>query len=124
MKNIFKIVLIVTGTISLALGVIGIFFPLLPTTPFLLLSAACYIRSSQKLYLFLINNKYLGKYIKNYTENKAISKKSKIAALTFLWLSIGYTIIFLIPRFIGQVALVTIALAVTIHIIKLKTAAD
>ena len=57
--SILKVFLIISGTVCLVLGVIGIFIPLLPTTPFLLLSAAAYFRGSERLYGWLINHKYL-----------------------------------------------------------------
>jgi uncharacterized protein len=121
MKKIKKIVLIVLGTISLILGIIGIFLPLLPTTPLLLLAAACYIRSSKKLYSFLINNKYLGTYIKDYQEKGAIPKKTKVIALLFLWLSIGASTLFIVSKPFVRIILITIAIGVTIHIVRLKT---
>ena len=68
MSYFYKVLLIILGTIFLGLGILGIFIPGLPTTPFLLLTAALYLRSSQRLYQKLISNKILGKYIQNYTE--------------------------------------------------------
>ena len=121
MEKIKKVILIVLGTISLILGIIGIFLPLLPTTPLLLLAAACYIRSSKKLYSFLINNKYLGTYIKDYQEKGAIPKKTKVIALCFLWLSIGGSTLFVVSKFFVRIILITIAIGVTIHIVRLKT---
>jgi uncharacterized protein len=120
MKKIKKVILIVMGTISLILGTIGIFLPLLPTTPFLLLSAACYIRSSQKFYELLINNKYLGAYIKDYHEKGAVPRKTKVIALCFLWLSIGGSAFFVIRKMYVNIILFVIAVTVTIHILRLK----
>ncbi len=121
MEKIKKVILIALGTISLILGIIGIFLPLLPTTPLLLLSAACYIRSSEKLYTFLINNKYLGGYIKDYQEKGAVPKKTKVIALCFLWLSIGSSVLFVITKLFIKFILISIATGVTIHILRLKT---
>ena len=67
-----KTLYIALGTLSLALGILGIFLPLLPTTPFLLLTAALYFKSSPRLYNWLLNHKHLGPYIRNFRENKAI----------------------------------------------------
>ena len=69
-----KYLLIIVGCISLGLGVIGMFLPVLPTTPFLLLSAGCFLRSSKSLYDWLLNHKHLGGYIRDFIEHKAISK--------------------------------------------------
>jgi uncharacterized protein len=124
MNKIKKAALIIIGSLSLLSGVIGIFLPLLPTTPLLLLSAGCYFKSSDKLYLALINNKYLGTYIKNYQENNAISKKTKLIALSFLWISIVSSVVFLITKLFLRIMLVVIASAVTFHILKLNTLED
>ena len=70
--------MITTGTFFVGLGIIGIFLPLLPTTPFLLLAAACYARSSKRFYNWLLNNKWFGNYIKNYRERKGIPLQIKI----------------------------------------------
>ena len=89
-----KFFLIFAGFLFTALGVIGIFLPLLPTTPFLLLAAAAFFRSSEKYYRWLLDNKYLGKYIKNYREKRGIPSRAKITALILLWISIGYSAFF------------------------------
>ena len=119
--RITKALLIAAGTISLALGTIGIVLPILPTTPFLLLSAACYCRSSDRLYHWLINNKLFGEYIKNYREGKGIPLKTKILALTVLWVTIFYSAFFVIQILEVQLILVVVAVAVSVHILKLPT---
>ena len=116
-----KYLLITAGTIFVILGVIGIFLPVLPTTPFLLLAAACYFRSSDRFYRWLLNNRILGTYIRNYLEGRGMPMKSKVITLMFLWLTIGLTIIFGIQNTIVRIILVIIALGVTIHISRLKT---
>ena len=83
-----KYLLIILGSICLALGVIGIFLPLLPTTPFLLLSAALYFRSSEKLYQWLIRQKYLGTYIRNFREHRAIPLRAKIISIAMIWITL------------------------------------
>lgn len=80
-----KTVCIILGTVSLALGIIGIFLPLLPTTPFLLLTAALYFRGSPRLYQWLLNHKCLGPYIRSFRENKAIPLRAKIISLLLMW---------------------------------------
>ena len=121
MKDSIKNGLLVTsGTLFLALGVIGIFIPLLPTTPFLLLAAACYIRGSKKFYDKLIKNRWLGEYIKNYQDGKGIPFKVKIITITVLWLTIITSIILFVSNLIIQIFLFIIAIVVTNHIIKIK----
>ena len=121
MKSIKKMFLIITGTISLVLGVLGIMLPLLPTTPFLLLSAACYVRSSDKLYQWLITNKYVGSYILNYREGKGIPLKAKIVSVSLLWVSMLYTIAFVIPLVMVKILLFLIGSYFTWFILKQKT---
>jgi uncharacterized membrane protein YbaN (DUF454 family) len=113
--------LILAGNFFVALGILGIFFPLLPTTPFLLLAAACYFRSSEKFYNRLINNKWLGNYIKNYREKKIIPLKVKVLSLSFLWLTIGYSVFFIVNIFLLRVILILIAIGVTIHVLSIRT---
>lgn len=120
-SKIFRIVLIIIGTISLFLGVIGIFIPLLPTTPFLLLSAACYARSSKKFYKWLLGNKYFGEYIRNYREKKGIPLRIKIYSITLLWITILISVFLFVEMLIIKMLLVAIAFLVSIHIISLKT---
>ncbi|MDF2685305.1 MAG: hypothetical protein K0S55_486 [Clostridia bacterium] len=105
----------------MVLGIIGITIPILPTAPFLLLSAACYIKSSDKLYNFLINNKFFGKYLRSYLNNDGISIKLKIITIILLWTSILFSIIFIISLFWIKIILFIIAISVTIHLYMLKT---
>ncbi len=117
-----RILLIIIGSISLSLGVIGIFIPLLPTTPLLLLSAWCFFRSSEKLYYKLINSKYLGTYIKNFRENKVIPIKTKIYIITLLWISLIYCIFFVANGMLWlQIILGLILIGVTAHILSYKS---
>jgi uncharacterized membrane protein YbaN (DUF454 family) len=120
-NRVTRVLLMVAGTVSLAFAVIGLVFPLIPTTPFLLLTAACYCRSSERLYNWLMNNKWFGEYIRNYREGKGIPLKTKIFALTFLWVTIGISALVLVPIFIVQIILLVIAIAVSIHILRLPT---
>lgn len=121
MENIKKILLITCGTLSVVMGVLGMFFPVLPTTPFLLLAAFCYARSSERFYHWLITNRLFGEYIKNYREGKGIPLKQKIIALTFLWLTMGYTVLFVVPLWWVKLLLLGIATGVTVHLVRLKT---
>ena len=120
-KSWLKYLLIVIGTLSVALGFLGIFLPILPTTPFLLLAAACYIRSSQRFYCWLINNRHCGKYIKDYREKKGIPLKLKIYVISLLWITILVSAIFVIDILAIRILLILIAIGVTIHLTTLKT---
>jgi uncharacterized membrane protein YbaN (DUF454 family) len=116
-----KNLLITAGTICVLLGTIGIILPLLPTTPFFLLAAACYFRSSDRFYNWLLNNRILGTYIRNYLEGKGMPVKTKVITLVLLWLTIGLTAVFGIQNVVIRIILVVIASGVSVHIIKIKT---
>lgn len=94
--TLIKIIWIILGTISLFLGIIGIIVPGLPTTPFLLLTAALYIRSSDKLYKKLISNRFVGKYILDFRQGKGLPLKSKIISLIMMWTMITLSCSFFI----------------------------
>jgi uncharacterized protein len=122
MKNvILNKLLIFSGTFFLIIGIIGIFIPILPTTPFLLLAAACYAKGSKKFYNWLINNKWIGEYIKNYRERKGIPLSVKIISITMLWMTIACSIFIIVSNVLIQIILISIAVGVTIHILTIKT---
>ncbi len=116
-----RYLLIIIGTFFLGLGIIGIFLPLLPTTPFLLLAAACYTRSSKIFYSWLLTNKWFGNYIRNYRKRKGVPFKIKILSICFLWIAIGYSAIYVVHILLGRVILILIAIGVTIHILSIQT---
>jgi uncharacterized membrane protein YbaN (DUF454 family) len=121
-QRILKALLLAAGTICLTLGAIGIFVPLLPATPFLLIAAACYIRSSERMYNWLLNNRWCGTYIKNYREGRGIPLKTKIIAIAFLWAAILYSAIMVVNEILlAQLILFIIAFVVSIHLIRIPT---
>jgi uncharacterized membrane protein YbaN (DUF454 family) len=107
------------GTFFLAVGVIGIFLPVLPTTPFLLLSAACYFKGSRRMHDWLLNNKWFGSYLRNYREGKGVSVKVKAISILSLWATIGYSAFYVIDMLIVRIVLLVVAIAVTLHIASL-----
>lgn len=116
-----KGLLIIAGSISTAIGIVGIFIPILPTTPFLLLAAACYVRSSQRFYDGLLGNRVFGAYIKNYLEGKGIPIKLKIITLALLWITIGLSVTFAVQHVVIRIVLMIVAIGVTVHIVLVKT---
>jgi len=124
LSGLVKKLLTAAGIISLLLGIIGIVVPLLPTTPFLLLSATCFIRGSDRLYQWLMEHKLFGRYIRNYREHKAIPLKTKILAISLLWVTILYSIFFMVNSIYVRLLLATLAIAVTFHILHFKTLED
>ncbi len=110
-----QILFIALGTFFVGVAVVGILIPVLPTTPFLLIAAALYARSSVKFYNWLINNKVFGRYIRDYREGKGIPLKVKITILALLWITIGFSAFFT-GIFWIKFLLVIVAIGVTIHI--------
>jgi uncharacterized membrane protein YbaN (DUF454 family) len=121
MKSLARTLLIIGGTLSVVLGVVGIFVPVLPTTPFLLLAAACYARSSERFYHWLLTNRWFGEYIKNYREGRGIPLKQKVLTISLLWLTIGYVAGFVVSSWWLKLVLLGIAIGVTIHLTRTKT---
>jgi uncharacterized membrane protein YbaN (DUF454 family) len=121
MNNIKRVSLIGCGSLSVVLGVLGMLLPLLPTTPFLLLAAVCYARSSKRFYDWLLANRWCGEYIRNYREGRGIPRRQKALTILLLWLTIGSTAVFAVPLWWVRLVLLGIAVAVTIHLIRLKT---
>ena len=116
-----KILYITMGAISLGLGVAGIFLPVLPTTPFLLLTAALWFRSSPKLYGRLMASKCLGPYIRNFREHRAIPMRIKIVSVSMLWTAILLSAFLAVQVWWLRILLICIAAAVTWHILSFKT---
>ncbi|MBU1281873.1 YbaN family protein [Pseudomonas sp. NPDC079086] len=112
--------LLAIGWLSVALGVIGIFLPVLPTTPFLLLAAACFMRSSKRFYLWLVNHRQLGPWIVDYLEGQGIPLKGKIYSIGLMWLSIGLSC-YLVPLFWARAFMLTSAVLVSLYILRQKT---
>jgi len=112
------------GTFFLALGLFGIAVPLLPTTPFLLLAAACYLRGSIKMHRWLLTNRVIGRYLKAYREKKGLPMRIKIVTICLLWFTIGITALVAIDNIIIQVVLFAVAIGVTLHLLTIKTAKE
>ncbi|MBD9414335.1 YbaN family protein [Pseudomonas sp. PDM16] len=115
-----RYLLLAVGWLSVALGVIGIFVPVLPTTPFLLLAAACFVRSSRRFYMWLVNHPRLGPWIRDYLEGNGIPLKGKIYAIGLMWLSIGFSC-YLVPLFWARAFMLTSAVLVSLYILRQKT---
>ncbi len=112
---------ILLGSVSLALGVVGIFVPLLPTTPFLLLAALCWVHASPRLYAWLLAQPRLGAYIRNYRENRAMPLRAKVWTLVLMWASMLWCICEpLAGLWWAQVGLALVGAGVTVHLAMLS----
>lgn len=120
-KKIRQILFLSLGTLSLILGIIGMVLPILPTTPFLLLTAFLYMHSSQKWHDRLLSNKFTGPVIEDYKIHKSIALRKKVVILSLLWSTMIINIIWLVDNIWIDLLLLFIAIGVTIHIVSIKT---
>ena len=115
-----KIFYCLLGTLSLIVGIIGIFLPVLPTTPLILLATYCYYRGSRHMYHWLMHHPYLGTYIRNFTEKKVIPLHAKILTLSLLWASLLFCAYILNPIWL-KALMIAIAIGVTWHILSYRS---
>lgn len=116
-----KLLLSTCGLLALLLGLLGVVLPLLPTTPFLLLAAFCFYHGSARLHCWLESRPWIGEQLRLWREQRAVSGKVKVAALIYLWLAIGITVGFFLIGIIYRLLLLVVAIAVTLHLLRLKT---
>ncbi len=120
-QSLRKVLLSSCGLLALVLGLVGIVLPLLPTTPFLLLAAYCFFHGSTRLHRWLESRPWAGAQLRLWREQHAVSRLVKRAALLYLWLAIGVTISFYLTDAIHRLLLLTVAITVTLHLLRLKT---
>jgi uncharacterized protein len=120
-SRVLRYVLIAVGSLAVMVGVVGVFVPLLPTTIFLLIGAACYGKSSRTAYNWLTTNRFFGKYLRDYQEERGATVLSKVVSIGGLWLGIGAAIYFLSLPIWVTIGLLVIAAGVTVHLLRLRT---
>ncbi|MGD9809286.1 MAG: YbaN family protein [Deferribacterales bacterium] len=108
------------GFIFLALGITGIFLPVLPTTPFMLLASFFFLRSSERMHRWITNHKVFGPPIKNYMKYRGMRKSTKVKAVSTLWLSLGLSI-YIVKNMYVDALLIFIGIAVSLYLLSLKT---
>ena len=123
MLMIKKYILLTSGIVSLSIGIVGIILPVLPTTPFLLLSAYLFYKSSEKMHSWLMETRILGEYIYNYQEYKAVKRRIKITSIIILWITLIISMI-LVDKTIITILLGIIGTAVTVHLLSLRSLED
>ncbi len=116
-----KLALNIAGVLAILLGVIGIFLPLLPTTPFLLLAAACFARGSPRMHQALLRHRVFGRYLNDYEQGRGIPRRAKITALVMMWSSLAFAVWrFDLPWL--RLLLVAIGACVTLYLLRLPNA--
>lgn len=116
-----RYVLIGIGSLSVALGALGVVLPLLPTTPFLLLASICYARSSERFYVWLMTNRWCGSYIRNYRERRGLPLQQKVLTLILLWTTMTTSACFFVSNGWVRLLLFGIATGVTLHLLYIPT---
>ncbi|MEG2527091.1 MAG: YbaN family protein [Oscillospiraceae bacterium] len=119
--TLLKPILIVCGSLALALGAVGLALPVFPTTPFIILAAACFAGSSPKLYAWLEHSRIFGAFIVNYRTKSGVPRKTKLAALIFLWSMLALSAFFSKRLWVMGILLV-VGIGVSVHILLIKTA--
>ena len=120
MNSAKKALLVTAGSLCIVLAVLGVFLPLLPTTPFLLLASACYVRSSERLHGWLMGNRLLGGYIRNFKERRGIPLRGRIVTVVLLWLPLLYSVYRLDILWL-ELVLVLMGLVWSVLIFRMKT---
>lgn len=118
--DIKRLLFVILGTLFLGVGIVGIFVPILPTTPFLLLAASFYARGSEKFHSWLLNNRILGAYIRHYINGKGMPLKVKLFTIALLWTAISFTVAFAVDGLVVRIILVLVAIGVSVHIALIK----
>ena len=116
--SLYRVLYFISGIL---LVIIGIFLPLLPTTIFLILASACFVKGSPKANEWLYNHKILGVYLRNYRDKSGLTVKAKMINIILLWLMISISVYFFTEEFLLRLLLVAIAIGVTIHLLMIKT---
>ena len=121
LPKFYRYLYLISGFLLVLIGVIGIFLPVLPTTIFLILASACFVKGSPRANEWLRNNKILGAYLKNYQDKSGLTVKAKVLNIAFLWLMISVSALLLTEEFYIRLLLLAIAIGVTIHLLMVKT---
>ncbi len=109
------------GSLFVALGALGVVLPLLPTTPFLLLAAACYARSSKRFYDWLLANRIFGPTIRQWQESRSVALRTKIVAIALLAVTLGTSVVFFVPLWPVKILLVAVGIWVVHFLLRLPT---
>ncbi len=121
-RRVLRAVFLGLGLVCMGLGVLGILLPILPTTPFLLLAAACFARSSERLHHFLLHNRVFGDYLRRYRDGEGMPLGTKLFTLALFWSTLALSIFGAVPSHLWWVRLTLagIGLGVTLHILRTK----
>ncbi len=120
-SKVKRVIYLVIGTLALVLGAIGLFLPVLPTTPFVILAAACYLRSSKRMHAWILQSRLFGETVENYQAGRGLKRDTKIRALVLMWAAISISAFFFVDQLIFRGAMFLVASGVTIYLLRLPT---
>ncbi|MCC6227414.1 MAG: YbaN family protein [Microthrixaceae bacterium] len=118
---LLRVLFLILGFLFLGLGMLGIFLPILPTTPFLLLTAACFARGSNRFYNWLLNNRVLGSLIRDWREHRSLTRRTKTVMLTLLWGVFALTLLFVIEVGWQRAAILIVPVGITAFLLRIPT---
>ena len=120
-EKVKRAIYLIIGTAALVLGAIGVFLPVLPTTPFVILAAACYLRSSKRMHAWILQSELFGETIENYQAGRGLKRDTKIRALVLMWATISISAFLFVDQLIFRGTMFLVATGVTIYILRLPT---
>lgn len=112
---------VAAGSLSLALGVVGLVAPLIPTTPLLLLAAWCYARGSRRLHSWLVSHPRLGPILERWWRDRTVPRRAKYGGILLVWITVGLSAAFATDLLVVRVVLVAVAVSVTAFLLTLRT---
>ena len=119
-----RVLFIGLGSLLVAIGVLGVFLPLLPSTIFFLLAAACSARGSEHAYTWLMPTRFFGQYLRTYSEHGGATLRTKIVTIAMLWAGLALSAYLITPPMWVYAILAAVGVGVTAHLLRLRTLRD
>ncbi len=119
--GLIRWLLLATGTLALGLGALGLILPGLPTTPFVLIAAACYIRSSERLYRWLTSNRVFGPVVTTWQAERGLTIRAKLITLALVWITLGGAALFLVDSMVMKLVLLGLVCTKTVVLARIRT---
>lgn len=120
-EKMIRSIYIVVGTIALVIGAIGLFLPVIPTTPLVILAASCYYRGSERLHAWILRSRWFGDTIKNYQAGRGLTRDTKVRAIFLMWMTIIISVWFFVSNHFARIAMIGVAICVTVYLVRLPT---
>lgn len=114
----------VAGSVSLALGIVGVVLPGLPTTPFILLAAACYAKASPRLHAWLLNHRFTGPMLRDWESDRSLTRRSKVIAVGSMLLMVSFSIWSFRGRLAVQLVLLALGAVGACVVLRIPTRRD